>query len=285
MANNVTATTQLVGLIGSPVQASLSPTLHNAVFHMSEKDAIYLAFDVTEESLENALKGLGALGAQGCNVTVPLKQSVCQYLDIIDTSAQLMQSVNTVCFKDGYSYGYNTDGLSFTKTLFDAGISLESSCIAVADIGAEGPAYIVQAATEGAQEILVLTSPDNYPKAVSFYDLISQETHCPISVYDLSNSTLCIELLTRANVFCNATRIGAEPLINESPIPLEALHKDLLVLDTIYNPRDTKLLQQAQIKGCRTIGGLTLLLNQAALAEELWFGIELPKKEIEKLLF
>ncbi|MGN0301548.1 MAG: shikimate dehydrogenase family protein [Anaerotardibacter sp.] len=285
MANMVSATTKLVGLIGSPVNASLSPTMHNTVFSLKEEDAIYCAFDVTEATVEKALKGLGALGAKGCNVTVPLKQCVCQYLDEIDISAQLMQSVNTVCFINGRSVGYNTDGLSFTKTLADAEISLPESTIAIADIGAEGPAYIVQAAVEGAQEIAVFTSSENVEKAASFYKTISQKTKCPITVYDISDKDAVIKHVAQAQVFCNATRIGAEPKIDESPLPSQALHEKLLVLDTIYNPRETKLLRQARECGSQTIGGLTLLLNQAALAEKLWFDIEMPTEEIKKLLF
>lgn len=285
MSTRISGRTKTIALIGTPVEHSMSPAMHNTAFDHLGIDAIYTAYNVSEAGLAAAVKGMAEMGFAGYNVTVPHKAKIMSFLDDVSDAAKFIGSVNTVVIENGKSIGHNTDGLSFTETLKQSDISPAGLNLVVADINAEGPAYITQSAIEGARRITVLTKASSVPLAKNGYGRIAEATNCCIEVYDIDDYGAYASRLNEAKVFCNATRIGASPKEHLTPLPAHLLHADLTIIDTIYSPRVTRLMRDAQISGCKTIGGLTLLLNQAALAEKLWLGCDMPQNLIRETFF
>lgn len=277
--------TQSLALVASPCAQSFSPALHNTSFKLLNKDARYFALDVQGAALEPTVRGLAALGFTGYNVGVPNKSAILAYLDEITDAARVMGAVNTVLIKDGKSIGYNTDGLSFTDTLEQAGIPVKGLCCVIADADGEGSAYATQAAFSGARKVTLVAPVQHLAPLKELASKLEAETACAVDVLDLEDDSAFADRVAEAQVFCNATRIGTGDQQAQTPLPKAHLHKGLTVLDAIYDPKETRLLAEAQEAGCRTIGGLELLLNQAAQAELLWLDCAMPKQAIAKALF
>ncbi len=285
MKESISGHTSSLALIADPVEHSFSPALHNASFEELGIDAVYLAFKVEGTALHRAVRGMARLGFVGYNVGAPHKSTILPHLDEVSDEARLMDAVNTVVIREGRSFGYNTDGLSFTKTLADHNIPLHGLHLVMVDIDAEGSAYVTQAASEGAQHVTVLTEASSVDALKTRYVRVSEATGATIEVFDLTDVDRFGTFVADAAVVCNASRIGASPNENRTPIPASLLHTDLCVLDSLYQPRVTTLMQDAMRYGCEVVGGLELLLNQAALAEKLWFDCEMPTKHIRNTFF
>lgn len=285
MALEIDGHTKALGLIGSPVSHSMSPAFHNASFEQLGINAVYLAYDVSPEGLEDAVNALREMGFAGYNVGVPHKKSIIPFLDEVDEGAKLMNAVNTVCIKDGKSIGYNTDGLGFIEALRNHHINPTNLRAVIADIDAEGSAYTAQLALEGARHITVLTESTQVDAIRNRMVHLTARTGCMIDVFDIEDYSSYSVNISLAQVYCNATSIGKKPNIEQSPLPATLLHADLTVMDAVYSPRYTQLINDAVMAGCRTINGLELLLNQAALAEKLWLGCEMPISYLRQRFF
>ncbi|MGN0046579.1 MAG: shikimate dehydrogenase family protein [Eggerthellaceae bacterium] len=311
----ITGNTMVMGLIGSPVNKSKAPLVNNLSFDLLDLDAKYLAFDVPSENLQAAVEGAKALGFKGFNVTVPHKNAVLQYLDEVSEAAQLMNSVNTVIVTDGKTRGENTDAKSFTIACATYGFPVKGKRVTMVDIAAEGPAYATQSALEGASEIVIVTKDEDVQEKEALYAAVAQKTSCIFRVIGLqeleddaenfsgiesaeggadgSSEDIAkpqgnaahlspAQLVAQSQIICNASRIGTGADEGLSPIPANLLSKDMLVLDAIYEPSVTALLANAHVVGARIVGGLELLLNQAALAQKLWLQVDMPVLEIAK---
>ncbi len=284
MSTSISGHTKALALLGNPVEHSMSPALHNASFEHLGIDAIYLAHCVLPEQLKNAALGLKQFGYIGYNVTAPYKNEILAFLDDVSTSAKLIGSVNTVVHKDGKSVGYNTDALSFTDTLRHHDYLVAGKRLVIADIRAEGPAYAAQAALEGAEHIIILTTDELIERAQNNYERLAHETASTIEVFDISLPNTYLHLIEQAHIFCNASRIGSEPESYKTPLDASLIHSDMLLVDSVYQPRTTRLMKDGTMLGCEVIGGLELLLNQAALAEKIWFGCDMPKDVVSELV-
>ena len=284
MSTAISGHTKALALIGNPVEYSMSPAMHNASFEHLGIDALYLAHLVLPEQLKHAVQGLKQLEYVGYNVTAPYKNDILAFLDDISTSAKLIGSVNTVVHKDGKSVGYNTDALSFTDTLRQHDFLVAGKRLIIADIRAEGPAYAAQAALEGAEHITILTTDELIKNAQRNYERLAHETASTIEVFDINLPNTYLHLVKQAHLFCNASRIGSAPKTSTTPLDTSLIHSDMVIVDSVYQPRTTRLMQEATMIGCEVIGGLELLLNQAALAEKMWFGCEMPKEVVNKLV-
>lgn len=285
MFKPIAGTTQTLCLIAHPVAGSSSPALHNASFEEQGLDARFMAYDVLPEHLASAVAGLAALGVRGYSVGVPHKEAVIPLLDELSDAARLMQSVNCVQMTDeGRLVGHNTDGLGFTEALEAAGIHLQGAKLAIVDDGAEGPSWIVQAALEGASEILVLCAKERLGQERTWLDRIAAQLTCHLRLMPLEE-LIGPEALMGYDAFCNGSRIGTGETLGSSPVPKQCLNSHLVVVDANYNPRVTTLLAEAAQAGCVTIGGLEPLLNQAAYAQKLWLDVDMPKKDVKERLF
>jgi shikimate dehydrogenase len=284
--DRISGRTKALAVIGSPVGHSLSPAMHNLTYQKLGLDYVYLAFDVKPEQLETVIPAMKMMGFVGANVTMPCKTPILPYLDELSDAARLMNAVNTVVIKDGRAYGHNTDGAGFMRNLKENGIDVCGSRITIAGAGGAGSAILTQAALDGVGVIEVFKTRDElFEKLKRRVAKLAAETGCAINVHDRSDQEALGRCVAESSLFVNATKTGMGPLRDQSVLPAEFLHPDLIVADAVYDPPVTKMLATAQACGNVTISGLGMLLWQAAIAEELFVGAAMPVDYVAERVF
>ncbi len=284
----VSGHTKTVALIGTPVSHSLSPAMHNLSFSHLNKDLIYLCYDIpSESSLKDAFYGMKALGFVGCNVTMPYKAAVIPFLDELDPAAELMGAVNTIVFKDGRAIGHNTDGAGFMRAIADKHVDIIGKHLTLIGAGGAGSSIFTQAALDGVASITIFNRRDGYfDKTQEKLTEIAKYTDCTMKLIDLDDQEALRKSVAASTLVVNATRVGMLSMANMSVLNPDFMVDGLAVADTVYEPRKTKLLQDAENHGLITIPGLGMLLHQAAISEEIWIeGTKMPIDLIEKTVF
>ncbi len=258
--------TRLTCLLGHPVGHSISPAIHNASYREAGINSVYLAFDVSD--FRRALDGLEALGAVGCNVTIPYKEAAWEASGWLSQEARLTGAVNTVKF-DGTIMGYNTDvsGVLHSLDLLGAG-SLDRALL----LGAGGAARSVIVGLSGrVSEVYIASrSIERSRRILPLCGRVGID--CRAVRWEERS-----ELAARVDLIVNATPVGT--LGRGIPVDPASLREGCYVFDLVYNPPRTPLLMEAARRGCRTLGGLPMLVRQAAEAERIWFGIS-PDEEL-----
>lgn len=274
----ITSKTQIVGLLGHPVQHSQSPTMHNRAFAQKQLNYAYAAFDVAPDKLAEAVAGIRALGLRGVNVTIPHKVMIMPFLDEIDPLAKMIGAVNTVVNDNGRLIGYNTDGAGYVRSLVEeTGMHLPNQVVTLLGAGGAARAVAFTLAEKGVKEIRIINRSQE--KAALLADhLSSLVSTCTVGPVEggtaIADTTLLI----------NTTSIGMYPHVDELPIPVDWLHEGLTVSDLIYNPLDTKLLIHARRTGAKTHSGIGMFVNQGALAFELWTGERAPADSMREVV-
>lgn len=274
--------TEKVGLIGHPVSHSFSPVMHNAAFEFLKMNYVYTAFDVKPESIREAVQGLSALGFKGVNVTVPHKESVIPFMDSLSDEAKIIGAVNTIKFSDEEIKGYNTDAYGFSAAIEKAfSIKLEGKKIFVIGAGGGAKAVATQSAIDGAKKITVTDISEgkaeqltnNIRKNISSVQIEAVKTESR----EMKNA------VEDADIIINATPLGMK---DKDPIPIDTnlIGKGQKLFDLIYNPKETKLMKEAQMKGCEVSNGLMMLLYQGMKSFEIWTGIRPPEEVMKKKL-
>ena len=284
----VTGTTRLTGLLGSPVSHSLSPLMHNEAYRILGLDYVYLCFDVGEDSLEEAVKGLKACGIAGFNLTMPNKTRILPLLDGLSESASLIGAVNTVVRRDNALIGYNTDGVGFMRSVTEAGVSVPGAVFTLMGGGGAATAIAVQAALDGVSELNIFIRPQSrfYERTLEKAERISASSKCRVNVFDHGDTRALSEALSRSTLLINATSVGMSPHEDASIIEdASLLHPRLTVADVIYHPPRTRLLQEAASAGCRVFNGMHMLLYQGAEAFRLFTGHDMPVDVIRAKYF
>ena len=283
----ISGKTRFGGLLGSPVAHSLSPAMHNASFQKLGIDCVYLAFDVTQDRLEQTVRVLRELNVFGFNLTMPCKKTVIGMLDGLSTAARLIGAVNTVVNQDGKLIGHNTDGIGYVESIRENGIEIEGSEITLLGAGGAAAAAAVQMALDGARKIHIANRrSQSWEEAGRLVDTINRETQCRADLTDLSDSGALGDLIAASSLLTNATSVGMAPGVDETPVrDLSVFHEGLTVSDVIYNPRETRLMRDAREQGCRAYNGMYMLLYQGAAAFRLWTGREMPVEYIREQFF
>jgi len=274
MSLNINGQTRLVGLIGYPVEHSLSPTMHNRAFAALNLNWCYVPLPVLPERLGEAVSGLRALGFVGANVTVPHKEAVMALLDRVTSEAQAIGAVNTIVVREERSIGYNTDWQGFLTALSEGGFDPQGKRAVILGAGGAARAVVYALAHAGAQvAILNRTAARARSLVQDFSSLFSSllPHSLPLTPQTLEKQT------AEAHLLVNTTPVGLWPEVGRSPWPEDLPFPDhLTVFDLVYNPRQTELLRQAQAAGAKVIGGLGMLVHQGAAAFELWTGEKAP---------
>lgn len=285
MSSLTSKKTRLCGLIGDPLEHSVSPAMHNAAFRELGLDYLYAPFPVKKAELSKTIAGLRALNVSGVNVTMPHKVAIIPLLDKLDPLAQDIGAVNTVVNKDGVLTGYNTDATGFLQALKENRVELKGKNSVL--IGAGGAARaigFVLAQNEASLTILNRQAEFDWAKELAYR--LSQLFQ-KVKAMALSDKNLALAL-KGADVLINTTSVGMKPNHKESPVPARLLKPGLVVIDIVYNPPKTKLLKEAKEAGAQVISGIDMLVGQGALAFEMWTGqkapVELMKKEAIKAL-
>ena len=264
----------LVGLIGWPVEHSVSPAMHNAAFVRLGLHWRYLLLPAAPGGVGAVVNGLRQAPYRGANVTVPHKQAVIDHLDSISATARGIGAVNTIVAQDGRLAGHNTDADGFLATLREAGFD-PAGCRALV-LGAGGAARSVVYALASEAGHVTLYNRTRF-RAERLVEDVGR-MNLPGAVTWLAGETgLAGSDMGAFDLLVNATSVGMWPDRDASPWPDKlAMPAHWTVFDLVYNPAETRLLAQARASGATAIGRLSMLVHQGALAFELWTGRTAP---------
>lgn len=287
MILQITGTTTLLGLIGTPVAHSRSPQMYNYCFQKYGLDYAYLAFDITPEQIGSAVNAIRTLHMRGANVTMPCKAAVIPFLDRITPAAKAIGAVNTIVNDNGVLTGHNTDGIGFVQNLRERGVEVSGKHMVILGAGGAATAICVQAALDGAQEIAIFNRADEfYANGEKTVEKLSAAVPaCKVSIHPLEGAEALADAVRACSLLVNATKVGMKPLDGQTLVNAALLHKELVVCDTVYNPRKTLLIEQAEQAGCKAIGGIGMLLWQGVAAFKLFTGRDMPTQEVLETFF
>ena len=274
----ISGKTRVCGVIGDPIEHTLSPIMHNAAFEALKLDYVFLAFKVKPAEVGNAISGMRALAIHGLNVTMPHKNAVIKYLDEVDPAGKAIASANTILNKDGRLLGFNTDGIGALNALEQNGVELRGKKVLL--LGAGGAAKAI--AYTLSQEVDELVILNRTPKsATELANLLKQKFKKKINAGELSPSTVKVNLAD-SDVLINATSVGMKPNANQTPVAPEWLKPDLAVMDIVYDPLETRLAKDAKAAGAKVVSGVEMLIYQGAASFEIWTACKAPVEVMRK---
>jgi shikimate dehydrogenase len=268
----ISGKTRVCGVIGDPIEHTLSPIMHNAAFKALKLDFAFLVFKVKVADVEKAVSGMRALGIHGLNVTMPHKSAVINYLDEVDQAAKAIGSVNTILNKDGRLFGFNTDGVGALQALRENGVEPRGKKVLLLGAGGAARAIAYTLARE-ADELVILNRTAK--QAAELANLLKQTFDRKVVADTLSPNAIK-DTLQDSDVLINATSVGMKPNANQTPVAFEWLRPDLAVMDIVYNPVETKLAKDAKAAGAKVVSGFEMLIYQGAASFEIWTGHSAP---------
>ncbi len=252
--------TNVFGIIGDPVEHTLSPGMHNAAFKELDMNNIYVPFHVNAEELEDAIAGAYALGIKGLNITIPHKTEVIKYLDYLDIAAGLIGAVNTIEFGKNGAVGHNTDGIGAVRAINEI-TSVKNKKVMILGAGGAARAVAFQILLSGAKNLVI--SNRTIERASELRDDLVEKLEPNVLVTDLGNELE--RELKDTDILVNTTPIGMYPNISQKPIvTADMMHEDLVVNDIVYNPLKTGLLNEAEKAGAKPISGVKMLMYQGS---------------------
>lgn len=273
----VNGTTKLTGLIGNPVEHTVSPVLQNSLFSAAGINGIYVPLRIPEGCLANAVNGLKAAGFTGFNVTIPYKQEIMRYLDEISDEARILGAVNTVKISGGNLIGDNTDGDGFIRAFTEqTGSDISGKSICVLGAGGTARALSIKAALVGARRICIIN------RTVSRADELAEKVNQIMLQKGCAKKTAfsavmgshdAMVALLECDVIINTTSVGMHPYPDASPLEDSfPFRENQIIYDVIYNPSQTKLTALATQRGCTAVNGAGMLFYQGVKAFEIWIG-------------
>ncbi|MCC8065481.1 MAG: shikimate dehydrogenase [Clostridiales bacterium] len=284
----ITGHTRLGCLLGSPVAHSISPMMYNESFRLLDLDFVYLCFDTKDTDLKSMVRILRDMNVFGFNLTMPDKERIMEYLDDISEAARMIGAVNTVKNEDGRLVGYNTDGIGYVSSMRSVGYDFTCGEMSLLGAGGAASSIAVQAALSGVPTLHIMNrkSGRSFPNAMRLADQINAATSCKADVIDLNDVNAVRKALEQSALLTNATSVGMAPHTDGVPLPdLSCLHPGLTVSDIIYNPRRTRLLEEAEKLGCPVSNGMYMLLYQGEAAFHIWTGQDMPTEAIRARYF
>jgi shikimate dehydrogenase len=274
MNGMISGKTIVCGIIGDPIEHTMSPAMHNAAFQTLGLDYTYVPFRVKSLELKKAIEGIRGLNLRGLNVTIPHKVAVMQFLDRIDPLAEKIGAVNTIINDDGILSGYNTDATGFLQTLRDKDVEPGDKKVLL--LGAGGAARAIGNVLAGEKaRITILNRQQELYWAQDLAHLLTRHYGAKVNAGELTPENLQ-RAIEGVDILVNATSLGMSPDDDQTPVPADLLGVSLTVFDVVYNPYETRLLREAKAAGAKTISGLEMLVRQGAVAFEKWTGIKAP---------
>ena len=289
MIEQVDAKTRLVGLLGYPVEHSRSPLIHNSAFQAQGLNCLYVALSVSSDQLTSAVRGLKALGFIGSNVTIPHKQTVVPLMDELSEQAAAVGAVNTiVCRPSGDGdvtilSGDNTDIDGFLAPLHPFVEKLIGNAMLIFGAGgaARAVAYALLKSYRPSRLTLAVRNVRNAEPLAN--DLSTFDADSALEVISLGNAGVAVQ---RSALLVNATPLGMYPQHDGTPWRKTGdFYPGQIVYDLVYNPPQTRLLREADVAGAVTIGGLEMLIHQAAASYIQWTGKAMPIDVVRSVLF
>ena len=276
---NIDGKTRLIGLIGNPVEHTLSPVIHNGISKKMDISSVYVPFKVEEKGLEAAVKGAYELNILGMNVTVPYKNQVMEYLVDIDEAAKQIGAVNTLVRVEelhGYK-GYNTDMLGLRRQIQEDGIALKENTVVVLGAGGAAKAVVYMCLLEGAKKIYLLN------RTIEKAECIAKEMNHAFSGAKVVPMPLAdYEKIAEEDLIVfQATSIGLAPNVEQVVLEAPAFYRKVAIgVDLIYNPANTKFMRLVTEYGGKAYNALKMLLYQGVIAYELWHNMKVSEDVI-----
>ena len=274
------ARTKLCCLIGNPVEHSLSPMIHNTLSERMNINMVYTAFRVESDKVGDAVRGAGAMGFNGLNVTVPHKCAVIPYLDDIDPLAAKIGAVNTLVKTEKGFKGYNTDIIGLGRQLDEEGIAIEGNQVIILGAGGASKAITYLCAQKGAEKIWILNR--SVEKAQALANEVNGYFGNVVTALGLDLYKMIPE---GKYPVIQTTSVGLFPDVDKTPIENEDFYEYVSAgVDIIFNPSETKFMNRCRAHGAKVYNGLKMLLYQGIAAYELWNDTKVPGEIAEELL-
>jgi len=265
---------ELVGVFGDPVDGNPTCVVEEAGFAALGLNWRYLTCKVAVEDLDDAIRGMRAVGMRGVNLTMPHKIEVIRHLDELSEAARIIGAVNTVIARDGKLIGENTDGKGFVKSLTDEGLSLEGKTITMLGAGGAAKAIGVECALAGAKKLIIINR--NVARGEELVKTITENTKAQAEFIPWQGTA---EIPAETEILINATCVGLHPNVNDYPdINYDGIKAGMPVCDVVFNPMMPVFLKKAEERGAQVITGLGMLVNQGALNFEYWTGEKAPRE-------
>ncbi|HPZ44289.1 MAG TPA: shikimate dehydrogenase [Bacillota bacterium] len=286
MASGISSRTKVCGILGYPLEHTLSPAMHNAAFEAKGLDFVYLPFPIEADRLQQAVAAVKSLGLVGVNVTIPHKEAVLPLLDELSEEARLIGAVNTIVNQSGRLYGDNTDGRGFLCSLRKtAGFLPSGKTVLLLGAGGAARAVAVALALAGARKIILANRSKLRAEELAAHLSSRIGTNTEVLTWPEPEGLLPGEALQAADFVVQATSLGMYPGCAQTvPLPFNLFRPGQVACDLVYNPVQTEFLRQAREAGATTVDGLGMLLYQGALAFELWTGQAAPLEAMKKAL-
>lgn len=269
---------QRLAVIGSPIGHSMSPTIHHAVLDSFLFNVDYEKVEIKEKDLAVWLESKQANGYHGFNVTMPLKRAIIPLLSRLEDEAAQFESVNTVVLRSGHYVGYNTDGTGFSQALSERDFDFGQRTVGLIGAGGAGATIAQKAIQSGASEVTLYVR--NPKQGTELSTILEREGKAKCTIYSLSE-LLEGKGLNALDILIQATPLGMEgvPAGFDSFAFFRHLQQDALVTDLIYRPIRTAFLREAELRGFKTVGGLSMLIYQGILADRLYLDANLALKK------
>ncbi len=266
-------TTKLFSIIGMPAHHSLSPAIHNAAFRHFGINAIFLAFDVPKEKLKDAVYGMKAYGMKGMTLTSPHKEAVIKYVDRIDKFASKLGAVNTLINRNDHLFGYNTDSLGFIRSIEKFSPQKSDTYTIIGAGGAARAFAFGLMHFKHANKINIINRTISH--AISLQnDAAKVFSNANIQAFKLGTKE-ANEAIAKSDFLINATNITLENS-TETPVSKSLLKSSMVIFDANYVPLKNRFISEALAKGCITVNGIELLVNQGIVAFKLFTGFDAP---------
>ena len=277
---DIKGTTRLCGLIGNPVEHSISPLIHNSLAEFENIDMAYGTFRVNQGEVKKAVDGAFALNILGMNVTVPHKQEVIAALSDIDPLAEAIGAVNTLVRTENGYKGYNTDILGLERELSDAGIKLENNRVVILGAGGAARAIAFLCADKKADEVIIINR--TRAKAEDIANAVNK--HFNKEVTKVLGLDEYDRLEGNSYIMIQTSSVGLYPHNDDVIISDEAFYERASVgVDIIYNPAETMFMKLIKKQNKKAYNGLKMLLYQGVSAFELWNDVTVPDDTIKKV--
>jgi shikimate dehydrogenase len=268
----------LIGCFGKPLWENPTEHMMEAVFKHHGMNFRYISTEVQKDDLEAAFKGVKAMGYKGFNCTLPHKQNIIPLLDGLGESAEVMGAVNCVVERDGKYIGENTDGKGYLESI-QAVTEVKDKTAVILGAGGAARAIGVELALNGASEIIIVNRSAD--KGQELANLINEKTPATASFHALDGE---YDIPMGVDIVINATNIGLFPDTTKVPFNMNTLNSSMVVSDVIPNPPKTAFIKDASARGCVTIDGLGMLVNQGKIGIKLWADIDVDSSVMRQAL-
>ena len=268
----------LIGNFGYPVWENPTEHMMEAVFKHHGMKFRYISTEVQKDDLKAAFEGVKAMGYKGFNCTLPHKQNIIPLLDGLGESAEVMGAVNCVVERDGKYIGENTDGKGYIESLLKV-TEIKDKTAVILGAGGAARAIGVELALSGASEIIIVNRTESTGQELA--TLINDKTPANASFHPLDGQ---YDVPMGADIVINATNIGLYPDKTKVPINMKTLNSSMIISDVIPNPPKTQFIEDADKRGCTTIDGLGMLVNQGKIGIKYWAGIDVDASVMREAL-